>query len=246
MTAVPRAAAATLLIVLMAVSTPSRGADEIADDRWELSIRPYLWLAGVSGNVAADGVGSPIDTGYSFLSLDNLEAAAFLGLGAHKGPWTIQTDLIYINFEDQPTFGPFTTNIDLTGGALELSGAYQTAAMEHMELIFGARWLSVEVGIDVMPGPQASERQTWTDPIVGLRYTRPISRRWRLLLRGDVGGFGVSSDFTFNGVAGASYDFTQRSSLSLGYRYLRFDFKDGDFIADLTVQGYAIGYQYRW
>ncbi|RPI64126.1 MAG: hypothetical protein EHM50_01180 [Lysobacterales bacterium] len=43
--------------------------------RWSMTVTPYLWAAGLDGGTRANGAASEIDTGYSFLSLDNLDLA---------------------------------------------------------------------------------------------------------------------------------------------------------------------------
>ncbi len=62
-----------------------------------------------------------------------------------------------------------------------------------------------------------------------------------MTLRGDIGGFGVSSELATNLSAVFGYRLTDATTLRFGYRVLQMDFEDDQFVLDAIVQGYAIG-----
>jgi hypothetical protein len=236
-----------LLIFLLAITLPvTSNAAETETDKWQFTISPYLWVASIVGSTGANGIDSGIDTGYNFLSLDNLEGAFFIAASARKGRWTIQTDAVFLKFADEGIFDLLTANIDLSGNVLELSGAYRPGSFENTELIFGIRQVSLEIDIGLTPGPQGIQKQNWLDPLIGIRHIRPLGERWRAIFRADLGGFGVSSDLTFNGLAGADFNMTEHSSLFMGYRYLTLDFEEGGFLADLTADGFVLGVEFSF
>ena len=236
---------AALLTLIPATINTSQAA-EPDPDKWQFKITPYLWIATIKGNTDSDGSDIDFDTDYNFLSPDNLDGAFFIAASASKGRWTWQTDLVYLNFNDNISIGPIDTSIDLKGDIIELSAAYKLQSFEHTEILFGARRVSLELDISLTPGPQTSGGQTWLDPIVGLRYTRPLGERWQAIGRLDLGGFGVSSDLTVNVLAGAGFSMTRHSSLFLGYRYLKLDFAEGDILADLAAKGLALGVEFNF
>ena len=244
MTTVPPRRTVTVLAVLLCAWSPVRA--DSADD-WQFSVTPYLWAAGVAGNVGADGTQAPpIESDYNFFSLANLDAAAFLGFSAGKGRWTLNADYIRIGFSDDFDLGPLNTGISLDADALELSAGYRLADWENTQLVFGTRGISIDAGISFTPGPDSADSRTWWDPIVGVQHRRSFGEHWGLLLRGDIGGFNVSSKITFNGVVAGTYRFNDLVSVLFGYRYLTFDFRDDDFVTDLEVYGYAIGLRLSW
>ncbi|RLA31834.1 MAG: hypothetical protein DRR11_09780, partial [Gammaproteobacteria bacterium] len=114
-----------LPLFLIFALTGTSNAAETDPDKWQFTISPYLWVASIYGSTGAEGIDSGVDTGYNFLSLDNLEGAFFIAASASKGQWTIQTDIVFLKFADEGDFDPFTANIDLDGHVLELSGAYR-------------------------------------------------------------------------------------------------------------------------
>jgi hypothetical protein len=236
-----------LVILFLVIALPGTSdAAETETDKWQFTISPYLWVASIYGNTGADGVDSGIDTGYTFLSLDNLEGAFFVTASASKGRWAIQTDVVLLKFGDNFTVGPLATEINLDGSVLELSAAYRPGSFEHTELIFGVRQVSLEIDISLTPGPQGIQKENWLDPLIGIRHIRPLGERWRAIFRADLGGFGVSSDLTFNAIVGADFNMTKHSSLFLGYRYLTLDFSEDDFLADLTADGFALGVEFSF
>jgi len=231
-------------LVLLCGSTVSAASDA---DHWEFSLTPYLWAAGITGNVAAGGSEAPpIDPDYNFFALDNLQAALFIGFGARKGQWSFNTDFIHIGFSDDYSLGPLGAEVTLDADALELSAGYRLNNLADTQLVVGVRGISIDAGIVLTPGPDGADGKTWWDPIVGLQHHRSFGEHWGMLLRGDIGGFNVASKITVNGLAAATYRFNNRFTMLMGYRYLGLDFKDGDFVTDLEVYGYAIGLNFRW
>lgn len=70
----------------------------------------------------------------------------------------------------------------------------------------------------------------WADPIVGFVVRHEIAPHHNLRLRGDVGGFGVGSQFTWQSFAGYAYEFGSGStswSAVLGYRALGVNYSAG-------------------
>jgi len=234
-----------LAFMLSVLSTTSQAA-EPDPDKWQFTITPYLWIASIKGNTAADGVDGGIDTDYVFLSLDNLEGAFFIGASAGKDRWTLQSDFVYLNFNDNFTLGPVDTEVDLKGDIIELSAAYALQSIAHTEFIFGVRRVSLALDISLTPGPAGEGKPIWVDPIAGLRYARPLGERWQAFARADVGGFGLSSELTLNGVASAGFNMSNHSSLFVAYRYLKLDFKEDELLADLTAKGFALGVEFNF
>jgi len=74
----------------------------------------------------------------------------------------------------------------------------------------------------------------------------PLSDKWSLTGYGDIGGFGVGSDFTYDLYAAANYNFNPNISMVLGYRYLSVDYDDNGFLYDISQNGPVIGAQFRF
>jgi hypothetical protein len=64
-------------------------------------------------------------------------------------------------------------------------------------------------------------------------------------VRGDVGGFGVSSESQAQLVASAGYRFSDRLEAFGGYRFLTVDFEDA-LVLDVTAEGPGLGFTWSW
>ena len=214
------------------------GADSA---RWSFTVTPYLWAAGLDGDTAANGVGSEIDTGYRFLSLDNLDLTLAANLEARKGRWTVLLDGLYVEFSDAFDRPTVDADAEVSGRIFESSAAYPAARVSGLELVFGMRYVALDSEVQLTPGPAASAGESWLDPLVGARFKHDFNERWSVSLRGDVGGFGVASELTTNLSATFGYRITDAMTLRFGYRALQMDFEDGGFVLDAIAQGYAVG-----
>ena len=93
---------------------------------------------------------------------------------------------------------------------------------------------------------------SWTDPLVGVRYLHPISPRWRLIAQGDVGGFGAGSEFSWNTAFGVSYATSDHMQFQIVYRTLSVDRESpgigGGSPVDvaITISGPLIGFAFRF
>jgi len=116
-----------------------------------------------------------------------------------------------------------------------------------VDLYTGARYTHIDVDLDLNlgPGRSSSGDEGWIDPIVGLRTMWQLTPRWSVTAYGDVGGFGVGSDFSWlaNGLVGYRFDlFGKKDSKFLfGYRALYQDYSSGSgdnkFAWDVTIHG---------
>ena len=93
----------------------------------------------------------------------------------------------------------------------------------------------------------------WVDPVVGARLRHQMTSGAELALYGDVGGFGVGSDFSWQAVATYGFDvncFGTPLRTVVGYRALAVDFSEngrfGKNGLDFVQHGPVMGIIYRW
>jgi len=60
------------------------------------------------------------------------------------------------------------------------------------------------------------------DPLLGLTYRRQLGKKWRILLHGDGGGFGVGSDVDVTATGRAEWQFARHFGLAMGYGGMHF------------------------
>jgi hypothetical protein len=91
-----------------------------------------------------------------------------------------------------------------------------------------------------------SADKDWMDPVIGVRAQWNINDKWFLAGKSDIGGFGVGSDLTWTMQGTFGYNFTEKVSAELGYRYLDTDYQDGAFTYDLAEAGFYTGLNIRF
>lgn len=70
------------------------------------------------------------------------------------------------------------------------------------------------------PGPGIIGSRTSKDS------TRSVRGKWRFTLSGEVGGFGLGSDFTWHAFTKFTYQHSERFSWYVGYRAIAYDYED--------------------
>jgi hypothetical protein len=78
---------------------------------------------------------------------------------------------------------------------------------------------------------------SWTDPVIGLRGRFNLNKAFYLTAESDVGGFGIGSDIAVQAYAALGCQFTRNIFSEVGYRYLYDDFRDTNFLYQLSLHG---------
>jgi len=147
---------------------------------------------------------------------------------------------------------------------VEVGGAYEVMKYDShtaIDILAGARYwhqdMSVNLalnasltdlgGLDISRGfaIDRSGSVDWVDPLVGGRIRYNLAPGQDLMLRGDVGGFGAGSQFSWNALAAYSFVLAQRDGVTysglLGYRALDADFEQGSgrtrYVYDVVMHG---------
>ncbi len=145
---------------------------------------------------------------------------------------------------------------EVPGGSQDFSNRFVT-----VDFLAGGRYAKVEVDLNLsaaitLPGlptfgagRTVSGSQEWVDPIVGLRTTVEMTERIRMTVEGNIGGFGVASDFVTEaiGVLGYSFPiFGVQGTFYGGYRVLDYQgYSNGSgsslFVWNMTIHGPLFG-----
>ncbi|WP_170337854.1 hypothetical protein [Ruegeria arenilitoris] len=233
-----------VLVTLTSLSTLSSGA--VWADDWEFVIAPYLW--GPDFRTSLDiGPNPPVDGSKSIFDILN---SAFLIAGeARKGRWTIGGEFNYLNLGDTVSIGPFSNaaSWELDGIMTSLAGSYAVAedSQSRIEVLGGLRHWDLDLSTTVA-GFTASTDQSWTDPIIGARYSRALNERWKLAAMGNIGGFGYGSKFQWEALVQANWSWTETVDVAAGYRHLSVDFEDGRNVVDLILTGPYVALAFKF
>ena len=235
-----RAAAAGVVLVL--ASTPAAASE------WQHELAPYVWGSAMEGTVGIGPVSAEAEMSFSDI-LDDLEFGFMGAYRASRDRYSITVDAIYMGLgvTEKGPGGTLKADIDVDQIGLEADFGYAVA--DRVTLFGGLRYVSLDADLRVT-GPlgnelSASEEQDWVDPVIGAIYSWPLADDWTLNLRGDIGGFGVGSDFAWQGMATLRWQFSPRTALGVAYRYLDMDYEDGRgsdyFKYDMATSGPTMG-----
>lgn len=226
---------------------------------WQFQATGYGWATALNGRVGVRNL-PPVKVDMSFGDvLKDLNGALMASFLAKKGDWLILTDIVWAALSDDavvrppgtrhPTLAAIApgTKVDfkmrqliasaLVGYRLPLGGPdldiYATAGLRYQRLT-----AEIEASPGLIP-VTLSRRGTeqWVDPTVGFSATWRVNERWFANLLGDVGGFGVGSRFTTQGLATIGYRWTDSVSTALGYRAIYTDYRNNGFTYRTTQHG---------
>jgi hypothetical protein len=237
----------TVFVVLTFIYSPG-----YAQDAWTFHLVPYLWTAGLNGDVGVKGIEAPVDASFGDI-WDALDLAVLLHAEANKGKWTLMLDPTYLKLSKDAKAGPADITVELQNWIVDFGlfyRPYEKALGETedrvlaLELLAGGRYMSLDQTLDISGLGDAQGNKQWVDPILGGRLMADVTEKLAFTLRGDVGGFGVGSDLTWSVSSFLGYQFTPLFSLWGGYRALGVDYttdSENDFKYDMTMSGPIIG-----
>jgi len=244
-----------ILVILLFACTQARAEEPATFEGWQAQITPYLWLSGLSGDVSATQAPPVFSVDKSFSDiLENLNGAAFVNGFAHNGRFAVLVDFNYVSTTENdpspiPGFSSIKGDVEQISGMLAAGVRIgKTPAGAALDVLAGARAWHVDATVTGTNGVTVSESDTWAfvDPIVALRGRLPLTERLSVIGYGDLGGFGVGSDFTWQAVATLNYALTQRLFVSAGYRRLAVDYQDGGQVLDIELSGPLVGATFKF
>ena len=166
--------------------------------------------------------------------------------------------------------------VEFEQSVVEVGGAYEVArwgspagGFTAVDVLAGARYWHQNMSIDLaLTGTldigdltvangiavARSGSVDWVDPVVGASIRQQLAPGQQLLLRGDIGGFGVGSEFSWNVLAAYSFSICAQDGVTysglIGYRALDVEYEQGsgrtkyeyDMLQHGPVTGLTIGF----
>ena len=249
-------------LIFAAYLTGSVASANSSDDaNLEVTFRPYAWIA--NGKASADltslgGGVTQLDLSTSAL-LDGVKIGGMGAIEIRRDPVVFVIDGAYGRFglegaNVDPTFA--SANLEIRAALFNLLTGYSVMQRErtNVSAIAGVRILHAEFDAIQSPGPDQQTisvpivNDTIADPVVGLLATHRIADGIHLTTYGDIGGAGIGSDRTWQVYGSIAIDITERISLDVGYRRVKWSFDPSktDVLQTLRPSGPLIGFQWRF
>ena len=143
-------------------------------------------------------------------------------------------------------------DVVLKSGIFEPAIFYQAwgGDLAALDVIGGARIWLVDTELKFtgqdLDGRKFDQTKAWADPIVGARLRAVLYGKWFVSLIGDVGGFGLNSDVTWQAYLGVGYQINERVLLKAGYRAIGVDYRSSGFRYDVVEYGPLLGLGIRF
>jgi hypothetical protein len=222
-----------------------------AESGWTFAAAPYIWMAGLEGDIGQFGF-PPISVDASFSDVLKNFDFGFMAAGeARYGRFAIVSDVLYTKLSAGAAtpFGVLADSVDVKSEVFSalVAGSYRLIESEsgNLDALAGGRlwWVNTDIDLVNSPLPVTSfnDGDTWVDPIVGLKGRMNLTPEAYLTGWAMIGGFGVASDLTWDVMAGAGYEVTDRVSIVGGYRALAVDYQKDSFVFDVVQHGPFLG-----
>ncbi len=207
-------------------SPPSQTPDKPAQKPygWHIAIYPALaWVPVFGTSVTLPSLPSqPISTpGPSGSTSNSFNGAFFGGARIEKGKWSADALFMWAALSAQRTTPLVNVNLDFVFGDI-MAGR---EVLRDLYVEGGARRLALDIHATVLSSSASRSPGFW-DPLVGLTYRRQLGRKWRILIHGDGGGFGVGSDVDVTATGRAEWQFARHFGIAMGYGGMHFSESD--------------------
>ncbi len=215
-------------LALLAAGSPALAESSAGD--WRQSVFLYGMGATIDGDAQIGQLQVPVDVGMSDF-FDSLKFGAMAAYEIRNDVWSFGGDTTYMNlgWSQRTQHGRASASLDVE--QFTLMATVGRRVSPHLEALLSIAYFDVAADLRLRVLQQvvtASRDANWIDPLVGLRLELPMGEsKWRFTLRGDIGGFGVGSDLTWQALTRLTRQNTDRFGWYVGYRALGYDYEEG-------------------
>jgi hypothetical protein len=228
------------IVTMLAALAVTPGA--FAQD-WDWKVAPYLWAAGIEGDVALGPIARDVDVEFSDL-LHVLAGAALVHVEGSKGENTIFGDLVWMSLEPEDEIATVGGVTEASFDTLILEAGY-VRELTNIGLELGVRYWDFELELDPALLAAVQRDDNWVDGFIGIRRSSSIGDKWTSTTSFDIGAGG--SDFTWAFDLVYSLELKGGNRFATGLKVLDIDYENESvngqaFVQDLTFLGATIGY----
>jgi len=239
------------------ISTTDKRPASADGSAWEFRLIPYAWLVALDTKTTVRNHTANMNIPFSDI-LRNMDLAGQVHFEAQKGKWGFFIDPTYLKLSQDGTLRDGRdTKLQIEQWLVELGGMYQLGKWSldgkgkrsiTVDALGGGRYWYLSADLDIGSNINPSQKTQWVDPFIGASFKADITERLLFNLRGDVGGFGIGSDFSWNVLGVFGYRFTKDITGLLGYRALYVDYKAGtsSIRYNMTIHGPTMGLSFSF
>jgi hypothetical protein len=228
------------------------GSPAGASDGWRFEVTPYLWGAGLKGDVGLGRLPAQgVEASFSDIT-SMLDAAGMLMVEGRRDRWGFVVDAIYIDLSDStatPGQGYGDAEVGLTQQMYTAAATWRVRdGKAPVDLVFGTRYndlaLDLELTSGIAQGRGRDGGVDWWDGLVGARVGWGFADHWVLAGYGEISGGGAK--ISWQAIAGVDWNFSGHLSGRFGYRYMSLDYDSGGVLYDMDMAGPYAGLGIRF
>ncbi|PLX38691.1 MAG: hypothetical protein C0606_05425 [Hyphomicrobiales bacterium] len=233
---------------------PFEAAETGTPSGWQFTVAPYVWAAGISGDVAQFGLpSSKLDMSFSDI-LKDLDISGMMVTEARYDRFSVVTDFSYVKTttDEGTPFGILATGVKVTSETLRMAalGGYQILGDENfrVDLNAGLQLTAAKTKMrfigGILNGVRGTDSDVWVDGLVGFRARANLTEK--LFMSGWANIGAGESDLVWDVMGGVGYNFTPSISGFAGYRASGIDYNKGGFVYDVVQHGPITGLVFRF
>lgn len=233
----------------LCISTTASAAE---GEGWDWMVAPYLWAASIGTDLKTSSPPSESssDTDFSDI-IDKIDGAFQVHVEGQGDRFGVLADFTYLGLGDDNDHPRFRTESDLDTRLFEIAAVWNPSPerFRGLDVLGGLRYVDVDLTAKLRPENPAfpevtvDANKSFSDLMLGARYTWAMTDRWGLTLRGD-GSWG-DTEGTWNASAVAQYR-TGNGAWLFGYRYLDVEVETANANTEITMHGPEFGYGFRF
>jgi hypothetical protein len=230
-----------------AAPTPQKSMAD-PDDAWHFSVTPYLWFAGMHGNVGAHGHEASVHADFGDI-FSYLNIGLMAGAEARYKKFGVPVDFMWMKLSDNKSLpfeqGPTSIKATVNQTLLAPKVSYRLVDGEMVKVDgnFGIRYFHLGTTLyfkGTGPEPSFYQSADWVDYTGGARITATLSPKIVVTVLGDAGAGGANLDYQVLGALG--YKLKPSIILQTGWRYLDVNYRPpSTFVYDTVTSGLILG-----
>jgi opacity protein-like surface antigen len=217
------------------------------------------WITGISGDFGVRGIVSPLDVKFSDILKRLDQVPIVLSAYVRYNRWEFFGDGQYLSLSDSVTLPGVLfdrADIEVKSGLVEAFVGYRLINCEKgsLSLFAGGRYNYMSGDLQIFDNgdprfPALRQRlgiplnlrvsgsKEWVDPVIGIGGKMKVAKAVSVYAKGDIGGFGAASDFTWQVQGGLEFQVTRSLYSDVGWRYMKYDYTSGGFTNKTELNG---------
>jgi len=217
---------------------------------WDWVVAPYVWAPSISADLNTSVPPTGTDTEFADI-IDKIDGAFLMHVEGQGDRFGVFADIVYLGLGDDKDHPRYNTESDLDARLFEAAFVWSPGEgrFRGVDVFAGLRYIDVDLTVEVDPVNPIFDTATvdasrsYSDFMIGARYSWDLSERWGLTVRGD-GSFG-DTDGTWNAAATVLYRM-KHGEWAFGYRHMDIAFEPRDNRAELILSGVIVGYGFNF